>query len=187
MTALWGYLALLGLVAGERGAELSLSSRNARRLLAAGGVETGKGLYRVMVVFHAVFLPALALGAIAHREPPSPWAWLAVAGAAAAQGLRWWAVRTLGGRWTTRVIVLPGATPVTAGPYRWLRHPNYLAVTVELLAVPLMAGALWTAAGFAFANAALLVVRIRSEEQALGDGWARAFLSRPRLVPGRRR
>jgi methyltransferase len=76
---------------------------------------------------------------------------------------------------------------VTGGPYRWLRHPNYLAVTVELLAVPLMAGALWTAACFALANAALLAVRIRAEEQALGDGWARAFLSRPRLVPGRRR
>jgi methyltransferase len=183
MTALWGYLALLGLVAGERGAELSVSSRNARRLLAAGGVETGKGLYRVMVVFHAVFLPALALGAIAHREPPSPWAWLAVAGAAAAQGLRWWAVRTLGERWTTRVIVLPGARPVTAGPYRWLRHPNYLAVVLEMACLPLAWGMWRLALFFTLGNAAILAVRIREEERALGPEWQRHFSGTGRFLP----
>jgi methyltransferase len=127
---LWAYLALLGIVAGERGAELSVSSRNARRALSLGGVETGKRLYQVMVAFHAVFLPALALGAIAYPRPPAPWAWLAVAGVAAAQALRWWAVTTLGERWSTRVIVMPGAKPVTGGPYRFLRHPNYLAVVL---------------------------------------------------------
>jgi methyltransferase len=183
VNALWGYLALLGLVAGERGAELAVSSRNARRLLAAGGVETGKGLYRVMVAFHAVFLPALALGAIAHREPPSPWAWLAVAGALAAQGLRWWAVRTLGGRWTTRVIVLPGAPPVTAGPYRWLRHPNYLAVVLEMACLPLAWGMWRLALLFTLGNAAILAVRIRDEERALGPEWRRHFAGTGRFLP----
>jgi methyltransferase len=181
--ALWAYLALLGLVAGERGAELAVSSRNARRLLARGGVETGQGLYRVMVVFHAVFLPALALGAIAFPAPPSAWAWLAVAGALAAQGLRWWAVRTLGERWSTRVIVLPGAPPVTGGPYRFLRHPNYLAVVLEMACLPLAWGLWRLALVFTAGNALILWTRIRDEERALGPSWERAFAGKGRLVP----
>jgi methyltransferase len=180
---LWAYLALLGLVAGERGAELSLSTRNARRLRARGGRETGQGLYRVMVAFHAVFLPALALGAIALRDPPPPWAWLAVAGALAAQGLRWWAVRTLGDRWSTRVIVVPREKPVTAGPYRWLRHPNYLAVIVEMACLPLAWGMWRLALLFTTGNAIILWLRIRDEERALGPDWERSFAGKGRFVP----
>jgi methyltransferase len=183
VTPLWAYLALLGLVAGERGAELAVSARNARRLLARGGKETGKPLYRVMVAFHAVFLPALALGAIAHREPPSPWAWLAVAGALSAQALRWWAIRTLGDRWSTRVIVVPGARPVTGGPYRFLRHPNYLAVVLEMACLPLAWGMWRLALLFTLGNAAILAFRIRDEERALGPDWARAFEGKGRFVP----
>jgi methyltransferase len=180
---LWAYLALLGIVAGERGAELAISSRNSRRLLSRGGVETGKRLYQVMVGFHALFLPALALGAIAYPAPPTPWAWLAVAGAAAAQALRWWAVRTLGDRWSTRVIVLPGAKPVTGGPYRFLRHPNYLAVVVEMACLPLAWGLWRLALLFTLGNAAILALRIRDEERALGPGWGRAFEGKGRFVP----
>jgi methyltransferase len=170
---LHGYLALLAL---ERLAELRLSSRNAARALAAGGVEAGRGHYPAMVLFHAAFLGACAL------EPllwPRPWPPAASAAALAcallAMALRWWAVHTLGGRWTTRVVVLPGAAPVTGGPYRWLTHPNYLAVTLELLAVPLIGGAVVTAAAATLGNAALLAVRIPAEERALGAPWARAF------------
>ena len=183
MTAPWAYLALLGLVAGERGAELAVSSRNARRLLARGGVEVGRGLYRAMVAFHAAFLPALALGAVAHPTPPSPWAWLAVAGAAAAQGLRWWSVRTLGDRWSTRVIVVSGEPPVTGGPYRFLRHPNYLAVVLEMACLPLAWGLWRLAVVFTAGNAVLLWFRIRDEERALGPAWERAFAGKGRLVP----
>ncbi len=183
MTALYAYLALLGLVAGERGAELSVSTRNARRLLARGGKETGKRAYQVMVAFHAVFLPAMALGAVAYREPPSPWAWLAVAGALAAQGLRWWAVRTLGDRWTTRVIVVPGERPVTGGPYRYLRHPNYLAVILEMACLPLAWGMWRLALVFTVGNAVILWFRIRDEERALGPRWAEAFEGKGRFVP----
>jgi methyltransferase len=181
---LQGYLAVLVL---ERLAELVRSGRNARAALARGGVETGRGHYLPMVTLHLLFLAGCA------AEPlllPRPWplaASLAALGVALlAMGLRWWAVATLGPRWTTRVVVVPGAPPVTGGPYRWLRHPNYLAVTLELLAVPLVAGALLTALLATLANAALLAVRIRAEERALGSGWARAFQGRPRLVPGRR-
>ncbi len=183
MIALWGYLALLGLVAGERGAELAVSSRNARRLLARGGRETGQGLYRVMVVFHALFLPVLGVGALASREPPSAWALLAVAGALAAQGLRWWAVSTLGDRWSTRVIVVPGEAPVTGGPYRWLRHPNYLAVVLEMACLPLAWGMWRLAIVFSAGNAAILWARIREEERALGSSWERAFAGKGRFVP----
>lgn len=177
-------LAWLALLLAERGAELVLSARNARRLLSRGGREVGRGHYPVMVAFHAAFLGACALEA--WWAPPAPPALAAagLAGAAAAQGLRWWAIAALRGRWTTRVIVLPGAAPVTGGPYRWLRHPNYLAVAVEVACVPLALGAFATAALFTMGNAVLLAVRIRAEERALGGAWARAFAGRPRLFPG---
>lgn len=170
---LHGYLVVLAL---ERGAELLVSSRNARRELAAGAVESGRGHYPAMVAFHAAFLLACA------AEPvlwPRPWpraaALAALAVALLAQALRWWAVASLGGRWTTRVVVRPGAAPVTRGPYRWLAHPNYLAVALELAAVPLVGGAVVTAAAATLGNAALMRARIPAEERALGEAWARAF------------
>jgi len=185
LALLHSYLLLL---AAERAVELLVSTRNARRALSAGGVEAGRGHYPAMVLFHSLFLVA------AFVEPllwPAAWlaAWPRAASLAAlgvallAMALRWWAVRSLGGRWTTRVIVLPGAPPVTAGPYRWLRHPNYLAVVLELLSVPLIGGAMVTAGLATLGNALLLAVRIPAEERALGAGWARAFSSQPRLLP----
>jgi methyltransferase len=175
---------LLAVVALERLVELQVSRRNTRRLLGAGGVEVGQGHYPAMVAFHAALLAACA------AEPallPGPWKLAAALPAAAlvllAQGLRWWAVAALGGRWTTRVVVLPGAAPSRAGPYRWLRHPNYLAVAVEVLALPLACGAWRTALLGTVANALLLAVRIRAEERALGAAWGAAFRGVPRLVP----
>jgi methyltransferase len=170
---LHGYLVLL---AAERLAELVVSSRNARRALAAGGVEAGRGHYPAMVLFHLAFLLACALEPVLlPRAWPAAAALAALAAALLAQALRWWAVVTLRGRWTTRIVVLPGAAPVTGGPYRWLRHPNYLAVALELLAVPLVGGAVLTAVAATLGNAALLAVRIPAEERALGEPWARAF------------
>jgi methyltransferase len=122
--------------------------------------------------------------AVAFPAPAPPAALGALAGALLAQGLRWWAIGTLGERWCTRVIVLPGSTPVTRGPYRFLKHPNYLAVVLEMALVPLAFGAWRTALAFSAGNAVLLAVRIRAEERALGEGWARAFRGRPRLIPG---
>ncbi len=177
--------ALLAAVALERVAELAVSQRNARRLLAGGGVEVGRAHYPTMVAFHAALLGACL------AEPalwPTPWpAGLAAAAAAlvvAAQALRWWAVATLGGRWSTRVIVLPDAAPVRTGPYRRLRHPNYLAVAIEVAALPLVAGAWRTAIVGSILNAGLLAVRVRAEEAALGGRWEEAFRGVPRFVPG---
>ena len=183
VTPLRAYLAFLALLAGERLLELARSSRHARALLARGGVEVGRGHYLPMVLLHAAFFAACAAEALARRAPPSAWALLALAGALLAQALRFWAIATLGERWVTRVIVLPGAAPVTGGPYRWVKHPNYLAVALELLCVPLAYGGWRTALVFSIANAALLTVRIRAEERALGDGWATAFQGRARFVP----
>jgi len=180
---LHGYLVLL---VAERALELVVSRRNARRALAAGGVEAGRGHYPVMVLFHSAFLLAcVAEPVLWPRHWPMAAAVAALSAALLAQGLRWWAIATLRGRWNTRIIVLPGAPPVVGGPYRILAHPNYLAVAVELLAVPLIGGALVTAVLATLGNAALLAIRIPAEEQALGEGWASAFGRRPGVGAGR--
>jgi len=182
---LHGYLVLL---LGERLVELVISTRNARRALAAGGIEAGRGHYPAMVAFHAAFLAACGVEPLLWpRSWPSTVSLAALAIALLAMALRWWSVATLGDRWSTRIVVLPGVAPVVDGPYRFLRHPNYLAVVVELLAVPLLGGAVVTAVLATVGNALLLAVRIPAEERALGAGWAEALASRPRLVPGGRR
>ncbi len=175
------YLVFLGLIAAERVAELVLSARHVRAARRRGAVEVGRRHYPALVAFHAAFLATCAAEAWMRPAPP-PLALLAGAGAVAAQGLRWWAIATLGERWTTRVLVFPGEPPVTAGPYRFLRHPNYLAVILEVAFVPLAWGAWRTALAFSLGNAVLLALRIPAEERALGEEWARAFAGRPRLV-----
>lgn len=168
MTSLTAFVVLVALVGLERLAELVVSTRNAAWSLARGGVETGRGHYPVMVVLHTGFLVAMLVEAVV-RQPVVPgWlAWSMLLLVLAAQGLRWWCIATLGRRWNTRVIVVPGLPPVTTGPYRWLRHPNYVAVVVEGVALPLVHACWITAVAFTVANAALLTVRIRVENTAL--------------------
>lgn len=166
---------LVGLVAVERVIELVLSERNARALLARGGVERGRGHYPVMVALHAALLVGCAL---------EPWgtepalstrvAMPMVILALGAQALRWWAIATLGPRWSTRVVVVPGEPRITGGPYGFLPHPNYLAVVVEGLALPLACSAWLTAALFTVGNLALLAVRIRAEDAALDEAESEA-------------
>lgn len=181
VTAYLVFLALFGL---ERVAELWLSRRNAAVAFARGGVETGAAHFRVMTAVHALFLPACAAEVLLLRRafPGTP-GFVAAAFALGAQGLRWWAIRSLGWRWNVRVIVVPGEPPVRRGPYRFLRHPNYVAVATEMLAVPLAHGAVLCAVAFSAANALLLRVRIRAEERALGESWDRAFAGVPRFIP----
>jgi len=188
VTSLALYLALLGLVAVERVVELVLSRRNARLAFARGGVEFGARHFPVMAATHTAFLVSCALEPILfERAAPGLLGIVALVITAAAQGLRWWAASTLGERWNVRIIVVPGDPPVDAGPYRFMRHPNYLAVIAELLALPLIHGAYVTALVFSLANLALLAVRIPAEEQALGDPYAKQFDTRARFVPGRPR
>jgi methyltransferase len=152
---------------------------------ARGGVESGQGHYPVMAGFHGLFLVACALEVVLLRRPfPGLLGWTALGVVVTAQTLRYWAIATLGWRWNTRIVVVPGAAPVTGGPYRWVRHPNYVAVIAEMIALPLVHGAWLTALLFSLGNSWLLRVRIRAEERALGEPWRHAFAGRPRFVPG---
>ncbi|MFZ5446043.1 MAG: isoprenylcysteine carboxyl methyltransferase family protein [Myxococcota bacterium] len=176
VTSLWLYTGLIALVALERLVELRLSKRNAQWAFERGGREYGQGHYRFMTVFHTLFLVAcVAEPWLLARPFVTPWSWLALALALGAQGLRYWAITTLGTRWNTRVIVLPEWEPVTGGPYRFFRHPNYAAVVLELAVLPLVHGAWLTALAFSVVNLGLLRVRIGVEERALGAKYAQAF------------
>jgi methyltransferase len=163
MSALW---LAVGLVAVVRLLELAYAARNTRRLLEAGGREAGREHYPLIVGLHAVWLLALLI-AIDPAEPPR---WPLLILFIALQGLRLWVIASLGGRWTTRVITLPGAPLVRRGPYRWLRHPNYMVVIAEIAVLPLAFGAWQIALVFTVLNLALLRHRVRIEEQALATG-----------------
>ncbi|MDO3395479.1 isoprenylcysteine carboxylmethyltransferase family protein [Nocardioides sp. SOB44] len=168
MASLTFFTVVVALVALERLAELVVSKRNAAWSFARGGVETGQGHYPVMVVLHSGLLVAMLVEAYVVR-PDVP---LALAASmlvlvVASQALRWWCIATLGPRWNTRVIIVPGLPPVTGGPYRFFSHPNYVAVVVEGAALPLLHLSWITALVFTVANAALLTVRLRVEDAAL--------------------
>ena len=162
------YVLLIAAVAAERVAELVVSRRNMAWSRERGGVEIGAGHYPAMVVLHT----ALLVGCLAevfrlHRPfiPALGWPMLAVV--AGAQVLRWWCIRTLGHQWNTRVVVVPGAGRVIGGPYRFMSHPNYVAVVAEGIALPLVHSAWITACVFTMLNAALLATRITVENTAL--------------------
>jgi methyltransferase len=183
------YTILIGLVAAGRLVELRVAKRNLRNLLARGGVEAAPEHYRWMVLLHAVFLAACPLEVWLLDRPFIPalgFPMLLLVFLAAA--LRWWVIATLDGRWTTRIVCLPGVAPVTGGPYRFLRHPNYLAVIVEMFALPLVHTAWLAAVIFSALNAIILKVRIRAEEEALSrlSDYGAVFASRSRLLPGGR-
>ena len=160
------YVVLVLLVGGERVAELVVSLRNAKWSFAHGGVESGRGHYPFMVVLHTGLLAGCLVEA-AYRPfiPALGWTMLAVV--LLSQGLRWWCIAVLGHQWNTRVIVVPGLHLVARGPYRWIRHPNYVAVVAEGIALPLVHTAWITALVFTVLNVPLLAVRIRCEDAAL--------------------
>jgi methyltransferase len=154
----------VGLVALQRLLELALSRRNERRLRARGALERGREHYPLIVALHVLWLlSTLIEGAL--RGPvlwPIPLALFLLV-----QPLRYWAIFSLGDHWNTRILVVPGAKPVTRGPYRYLKHPNYVVVAVEILTFPLIFGAWITAIVFSILDAALLYVRVREENRAL--------------------
>lgn len=159
---------LILLVAVERLVELVVSVRNVRWSLARGGIESGLRHYPLMVVLHAGLLVGALVEVHLLDRVPTPWlAWPMLALVVAAQGLRWWCIGSLGHRWNTRIVIVPGLALVASGPYRWLRHPNYVAVVVEGFALPLVGSAWVTALVFTALNGPLLAVRIRAENEAL--------------------
>ena len=169
MGSLTWYVVLVGAVVVERLAELVVARRNAQWALSRGGVEYGKSHYPPMVLLHTGFLIAcLVEVSIADRPFVPVLGWSMLVLVVLAQALRWWCIRTLGRRWNTRVIVLPGLPLVFSGPYRWLPHPNYVAVVVEGFALPLVHTAWVTAIAFSALNALLLLgFRLPVERRAL--------------------
>jgi methyltransferase len=153
---------ILGIVTLQRAGELVLSRYNTHRLLARGAVEIAPRHYPLIVTVHAAWL--MSLWIFGHDQPLNIVALLFYL---VLQGFRFWVMHTLGSRWTTRIIVLPGQPLVSAGPYRFLSHPNYTVVTGEIAVLPLVLGLPTVAAVFTILNAAVLTIRIRSENRAL--------------------
>jgi methyltransferase len=161
---------LIGAVALERLAELAVAKRNRAWSKAHGGIEFGAGHYPAMVALHAALLAGcLVEPFMMHRPFVAALGWPMLAVALAAQGLRWWCIATLKRQWNARVIVIPGAGRVTGGPYRYLPHPNYVAVIAEGIALPLVHTAWITALVFSILNAFLLRTRINTENAALAS------------------
>jgi len=154
---------IVGLVAAQRVAELAYAEHNTKRLKERGAVEIGAGHYPFIVVLHASWLIAVALAA--PSDVTITWAWLIAF--VVLQALRLWVLATLGPYWTTRIISLPGAPLVKKGPYRFVRHPNYLIVACEIAVLPLVFGEWRVAIVFSALNAAILAWRIYQEDKAL--------------------
>ena len=160
----WAAAAILGLVTLQRLAELVLAGRNTGRLLARGAIEHGSGHYPLIVALHIAWLAALWWWA-----PGQPVSLPLLGLFLVLQLGRIWVIATLGERWTTRIIVLPGEPLVTSGPYRFLRHPNYWIVALEIAVLPLVF-ALWQIAlVFSLLNAAVLAIRVTAENKALAS------------------
>ena len=162
MTPLWPPIAILAFVTLQRLTEMPVAARNTRRLLAEGGHEVAPGHYPLIVAVHASWLAALWWLA---PHQPIDLGWLALF--AVLTGLRIWTLRTLGDRWTTRIIVVPGEQLVARGPYKYVRHPNYMVVAGEIFVLP-MVFQLWPLALlFSALNAGVLAIRLRAEQGAL--------------------
>jgi methyltransferase len=163
------YYLLILAICIERLVELVVSKRHARWAFSQGGKEFGRNHYPAMVALHIALLVGCVVEVSVLHRPFIAWlGWPMLAIVALSQLLRWWCVTTLGRRWNTLVIVLPQAPLVRRGPYRWLHHPNYVAVVAEGIALPLVHTAWLTAVCFTLANALLLRVRISVENAALG-------------------
>lgn len=170
MTTLTAFTIIVVLFALERLAELVVAKRNTAWAMARGGRETGQGHYPPMVLLHTGFLIAMLVEAYVRQPDVAPvLAWTMLVLVVAAQAVRVWCIVALGRLWNTRIIVVPGMAPIRTGPYRLFAQPNYAAVVVEGIALPLIHGAWITAAGFTVLNAAFLTVRIRAENVAIAS------------------
>lgn len=180
------FAAFVLLVAAQRLSELRLSKRNEVELRRLGAVEHGRGQMLWMRLLHASWLVCMLVEVLLLRPTLVPWLSL-VAGAVllVGQALRYSALRALGVRWNVRILTLPGEKPVSSGIFRYLRHPNYLGVVLEIAALPLVHQAYRTALLFTIANAVLLAFRIRAEERALASngGYREALAGRARFWP----
>jgi len=177
------FIALFSLLILQRSIELALAEHNRHWAMDHGGREYGRRTYPVIITVHALFYVSLLLEWGSRSNGwSSQWPlWLVLM--TAAQILRFWSIRSLGRCWNTRIITVPGVKLVAQGPYRFIRHPNYTVVTIELLAIPMLCGAYVTAAAFSLANALILALRIPEEERALEHAIGMALPRLPRFLP----
>ena len=165
--------AVLSLVTLQRLAELAYASKNTKRLLRQGAREAGASQYPLFIALHGAWILTMVITIPSDARPN----WALLVAFALAQGLRIWIILSLGQYWTTRVITLPRAPLVSTGPYRYLRHPNYLVVIAEIAVLPLVFGAVMIAIVFSTLNAALLTWRIIIEDRALAPRRAKGVMS----------
>lgn len=178
----WAVILFVGV---QRIAELAVARRNARWARQQGGYEAGRGHYPLIVLVHLLWFSGMAAEIVLGAIPPVWWP-VPAALFLFAQILRYWCIRSLGRYWNTRIWVIPGREPVIRGPYRYIRHPNYLAVIAEILTLPLVLGAFRTAATVSLLNLLVLFgVRIPAEERALSaeTGYDGKMGERNRLIP----
>ena len=169
MTEIWPHIAILGFVTAQRLVELPIARANTKRLIAAGGHEVAPGHYPLIVLVHAAWLAALWWLA-----PGRPIELGLLAAFVLVEFARVWVLQSLGPRWTTRIIVVPGEHLVARGPYRFVGHPNYVVVCAEIALLPLVFGLWQIALLFSALNAAVLAIRIRAENRALQPSRTRS-------------
>ncbi len=168
MSGYTSFTILLVLVAIERIVELIISKRNLKWSFAQGGVEFGRSHYKYMVVIHLFLLVGSLIEVWVTKPSLNPTlSWTMFVLALASQGLRWWCISSLGQRWNTLVVIIPGMPAITSGPYKWFKHPNYVAVVIEGFALPLVGFAWRTALIFSALNFFVLRARLKSENAAL--------------------
>lgn len=173
----------------QRFVELNIAKRNYMWATSQGGLEFGREHYKWMVLLHTSFFVALVLEYILFQPILPSWWMLPMIVFILAQGLRIWAIQSLGAYWNTRIVIIPGTVLEIRGPYRWIRHPNYLAVILEIATIPLIFGLYITASLFTLLNALVLIQRIRIEEQELlqHTSYIDEMKNTPRLIPRRKR
>jgi methyltransferase len=190
MVSRYIFTGLVALLAVQRIAEMRLSNKNEALITARGGQEHFPEHFRFMRLLHLAWFASMLSEVYLLKRPFLPA--LSATGAvvmAAGQGLRYAAIRLLGWRWSVRIFTIPGEPPINEGVYRYIRHPNYLGVILEIAAMPLIHSAYFTALVFSLANGILLTVRIKKEEEALdrASSYEETFSKQPRFVPFWRR
>jgi methyltransferase len=186
MSSQWIFTGVVVLLGVQRLIELIISRRNEKRILVQGGQEHAPEHFPTMKVLHISWLIAAPLEVFALGRPYLPWlSGIAILALVVGQILRYSAIAALGPLWTVKIMTLPGSTPIDRGVYRYIRHPNYLGVILEVAAVPLLHSAFITATVFSIFNLLLLRVRINSEERALQatSPYLSLFGNKPRFLP----
>ncbi|MGF7532874.1 isoprenylcysteine carboxyl methyltransferase family protein [Bacillus mexicanus] len=160
---------LIAILIAQRAAEMAVARQNEQKVKQQGAMEFGESHYPYMIIMHILFFLSLMAEVLLMNKQPSSW-WIAIAVAiATVQAVRYWALCSLGSYWNTKILVVPGAELVKKGPYKWMKHPNYTVVILEIVLIPLLYQAYVTMCLFSILNAAMLTVRIRTEDKALEE------------------